>query len=80
MIYLRQIQNLLGNIVPCQEVHKLFRKIVAVMRKEIIRLTCKARTIIIDEVINQLFRKLRISHRKNFNRRHPKSRFNLLVY
>ena len=74
---MREIDDLIGNVVAGEELNELVGEVVAVVVQQIVRLARKARAVLFDEHVGEFLRNLRPSHGDGFNGLHSKSLLHL---
>lgn len=64
-------------MVSCEEIDELFRKVVAIVSKEVVRFDGKAIAVFFNKPDNDFLGEFCISHRNDLHWMHPKSRLHL---
>ena len=75
--YVGKVEDFIGDMVACEEIHELLREVVAVVRKKVICFAGKAVAVFFNEPQNDFLGEFRISHRNDLHRVHSKSPFHL---
>ena len=75
--YGRQVEDFVRNVITCEEVDELFRKVVAIVRQKVVRFAGKTIAVFFDKPENDFLREFCISHRNDLYWTHSKSRLHL---